>query len=76
MTFARSNSFDSTGIRILIEEKKRLVGVGSDLRLLINPTVRRLVELTGIGGMFQIDESLHPTGEDPSTEETTTAIAL
>jgi anti-sigma B factor antagonist len=53
---------DSTGIRMLIQEKKRLVAAGSDLRLLISPTVRRLVELTGIEDMFQIDESLHPVG--------------
>jgi len=59
--------FDSTGIRMLIQEKKRLAAAGSDLRLLVNPTVRRLVELTGIEGMFQIDESLRPVEGEPST---------
>ena len=59
---------DSTGIRMLIQEKKRLVAAGADLRLLItSPFLRRLVELAGVHDMFQIDESLHPVhGEDPS----------
>ena len=57
---------DSTGIRVLLQEKKRLVAAGSDLRLLIdNPTIRRLVELTGIDDLFQIDETLRPVEEDP-----------
>jgi anti-sigma B factor antagonist len=55
---------DSTGIRMLIQEKKRLIAAGSDLRLLISPTVRRLIELAGIEDMFQIDESLHPVGDE------------
>ena len=57
---------DSTGIRMLIQEKKRRVAAGSDLRLLVNPTVRRLVELTGIDEMFQVDEWLHPLETEPS----------
>jgi anti-sigma B factor antagonist len=57
---------DSTGIRMMIQEKKRLVAAGSDLRLLANPTVRRLVQLTGIEDMFQIDESLRPLEEPPT----------
>ena len=57
---------DSTGIRVLLQKKKRLVAAGSDLRLLINnPTIRRLVELTGIDDLFQIDETLRPVEEDP-----------
>ena len=60
---------DSTGIRMLIQEKRRLVAAGSDLRLLItNPFVRKVVELAGIDEMFEIDESLYPVeGEHPST---------
>jgi anti-anti-sigma factor len=58
---------DSTGIRMLIQEKKRLVAAGSDLRLLVNPTVRRLVELTGVDEILQMDESLHPLEEEPPT---------
>jgi anti-sigma B factor antagonist len=72
----RVEFIDSTGIRMMIQEKKRLVAAGSDLRLLINPTVRRLVELTGIDDMFQIDESLHPTGDEPPSDETPQSIAL
>jgi anti-sigma B factor antagonist len=57
---------DSTGIRMLIQEKRRLVAAGSDLRLLItNPFVRKVVELAGIGDLFQIDESLHPLEGEP-----------
>jgi len=57
---------DSTGIRMLIQERNRLVDAGSDLWLLItNPTIRRLVELTGIDDLFQIDETLRPVEEDP-----------
>jgi len=47
-------------------ERNRLVEAGSDLRLLItNPTIRRLVELTGIDDLFSDDETLHPVEEDP-----------
>ena len=55
---------------MLIQEKKRLVAAGSDLRLLItNPFVRKVVELAGIDDMFQIDESLHPIEGEPPTPE-------
>jgi len=53
---------DSSGIRVLINHKRRLEETGGQLRLLIaTADILRLFELTGLTETFVIDSKLHPS---------------
>ena len=68
---------DSTGIRMLIQERERLGGLGSGLRVLVTDSaILRLFELTGLGEVFQVDRSLHPSSEEPPTEGSAAVVAV
>jgi anti-anti-sigma factor len=55
---------DTTGIRVLLSQKARLEARRGHLRLLIGTDlIRRLLELSGVIDMFEIDESLHPSAQ-------------
>jgi anti-sigma B factor antagonist len=68
---------DSTGIRMLIQERERLGALGSGLRVLAtDAAILRLFELSGLSDVFQVDRSLHPSIEEPPTEGPPAVIAV
>jgi anti-sigma B factor antagonist len=57
---------DSTGIRVLLEHKTRLDASDGQMRLLVCAgPIYRLLELSGVTDVFQVDSSLHPVNEPP-----------
>jgi anti-anti-sigma factor len=60
---------DSSGIRVLINHKRRLEEAGGQIRLLIATSdILRLFELTGLADTFMIDSRLHPEKSPNDTE--------
>jgi anti-anti-sigma factor len=58
---------DSTGLRVLLAEQKRLVDAGGSLRLLmVGDQMKRLFAIAGLTDTFQIDDSVHPNGSSAS----------
>ena len=56
---------DSTGLRVLIIHRGRLKARGGNIRLLVSEgPIPRLIALTGLADLFDVDTALHPeTGE-------------
>jgi anti-anti-sigma factor len=54
---------DSTGLSVLIAGLKRCQGSGGDLRVASpQPNVRRVLEVTGLAEVFQLDRPDEPRG--------------
>lgn len=70
----RVDFMDSTGLRALITQHERLEASGGHLRLLIKTDqhLRRLLDISGLTGVFDVSDSLHPLGaeEPPATAGT------
>jgi anti-sigma B factor antagonist len=60
---------DSTGLRVLLIHRGRLKTRGGNIRLLVKEgPIPRLIELTGLADLFDVDTALHPeSGEMPTT---------
>jgi anti-sigma B factor antagonist len=60
---------DSTAIRVLLIHRDRLKARGGDIRLLVKEgPIPRLIEMTGLADILQVDTALHAeSGETPTT---------
>jgi anti-sigma B factor antagonist len=59
---------DSTGLRVLLIHRGRLKARAGNIRLLVSEgPIPRLIKLTGLADMFEVDTALDPeTGELPT----------